>query len=213
MENELSCALMSSSWLSPTSTLSDSRLLWCLESYVLAHNFLGSRLQIVGAKKRELESRSLLRTGVPNSRHVASASTPSCSHLLWCFLFQDMCLCSPTVKTHIQLHDNSKRSRVTDERRGTNRTPQILSPPSRLDSFVPGLMRVAGPLWSATRNAPFFMISLCISSNHTMRGNSSHVVVWSLATSHDTAVHLPTVKVFLAGSDVQLDLFLPCPIK
>ena len=32
---------------------------------------------------------------------------------------------------------------------------------------------MAGPLCSAKRNAPFFMISICISSNPTMRGNNS----------------------------------------
>ena len=42
---------------------------------------LGCRFQIVGAKRRELELRSLLRTGVPLSRNVASVTEGSDEHM------------------------------------------------------------------------------------------------------------------------------------
>ena len=60
-----------------------------------------------------------------------------------------------------------------------------------------------------------FMIIFGISSSDTMRGEQQvkyRFPSWSLADSHDAAVHLPTVKVFLERSAVQLDLFLPWPI-
>ena len=46
----------------------------------LSSMFWECRFQKVGAKKRELESRSLLHTGVPNSRHVARVTNGSGAH-------------------------------------------------------------------------------------------------------------------------------------
>ena len=43
------------------------------------------------------------------------------------------------------------------------------------------------------------MIMFCISSNHSMRGNSSHVVVWSLATSHEQLCTSQTSRFFWQG--------------
>ena len=47
---------------------------------LLPNNILGSRLQKVGAKKREFELSSLLRTGVPRRRHVESVEHRSAAH-------------------------------------------------------------------------------------------------------------------------------------
>ena len=46
----------------------------------LPNMLLGCRFQIVGAKRRELELRSLFRTGVPLSRNVASVTDGSDAH-------------------------------------------------------------------------------------------------------------------------------------
>ena len=47
---------------------------------LLPNSILGSRLQKVGAKKRELELSSLLRTGVPSWRNVESVEDRSGAH-------------------------------------------------------------------------------------------------------------------------------------
>ena len=47
---------------------------------LLPNSILVSRLQKVGAKKRELELSSLLRTGVPSWRHVESVEDRSGAH-------------------------------------------------------------------------------------------------------------------------------------
>ena len=47
---------------------------------LLPNSILVSRFQIVGAKKRELELSSLLRTGVPSWRHVESVEDRSGAH-------------------------------------------------------------------------------------------------------------------------------------
>ena len=46
----------------------------------LPNSILGSRFQKVGAKKREFELSSLLRTGVPSWRHVESVEDRSGAH-------------------------------------------------------------------------------------------------------------------------------------